>query len=152
MYCSGCKFEVKGACVKQVNINVIYEEGGDEVGCPYRSTEKVALWASNQELTRAAKNAMKPHDRLDSREILWPEGQEDCLEIVKSLVDKYDFVYSGFFPSRAIKAIKTFHWSEADQCYHPGKCQFYSLVSVPLKEPDTDKVRFFGFVGWAQLI
>ena len=152
MYCSGCRFEVHGTCVKQVNINVYYDEGSQKADCPhYRSRERLALWASRHELALAAKAAMRPHDRLDCREILWPEGQEGCLEIVKSLVDRYDDVY-GVFPAQALSAIIAFHWSESHRVYYPGDCLFYSPVSRPVKEPDTNKVRFFEFVGWARLI
>jgi hypothetical protein len=143
-----CRYEVQGMC--EMNVNADLYVGGK--ACPfYRPVERLALWASRHPLDQAALAAMKPHDRLVSQEILWPEDQEGCLEIVKSLVDKYDFV-CGVFPAQAISAIVLFHWSPSDRVYYPGDCEFFSAVSVPVKEPDTGKTRGFEFVRWARII
>ena len=148
MNCYGCRYDVNGICDLDVNKD-LYSE--DEV-CPfYRSVERLALWASRHPLDPAALASMRPHDRLIQREILWPEDQEDCLAVVKGLIEEYDFV-CGVFPAQAISAIMLFHWSPSHRVYYPGDCQFLSPVSVPVKEPDTGKVRSFEFVRWARLI
>jgi hypothetical protein len=148
MNCYGCRYEVQEMCEMNVNVDMF----GENEACPYyRSTEKVALWASRHELDPAAKAAMRPYDRLEMREILWPEEEKDCLAMVESLVDKYDFIY-GVFPAQALEAIMLFHWSPSHLVYYPGDCQFYSAVSRPVKEPDTGKVRTFEFIRWALLI
>jgi len=148
MNCWNCRYDNNGTCAMGVNKDFY----GDNEACPfYRSVERLALWASRHPLDQAAKEAMLPHDRLEMREILWPEEEEDCLGWVETLVDKYDFVY-GVYPAQAIEAIMAFHWSAADQCYYQGDCKFFSPVSVPVKEPDTGKVRGFQFVRWARLI
>jgi len=94
---------------------------------------------------------MRPHDRLVEKEIIWPEGEEDCLATVARLVEDYDVIY-GVFPAQAVSAIMAHHWSAADECYYPGYCRFYSAVSVPVKEQDTGRTRCFEFVRWALLI
>jgi hypothetical protein len=148
MNCWNCRYDLKGVCDLDVNKDLY----GDNEACPfYRSVERLALWASRHELDQAALAAMRPHDRLVKREILWPEDQEDCIAYVENLVDEYDLVY-GVFPSQALEAVMLFHWSPSDQCYYQGDCKFFSAVSRPVKEPDTDKTRGFEFVRWARLI
>jgi len=152
MVCQSCKHDNNGTCLMQVNINMYYEEGGDEVGCPhYRTVERLALWASRHPLDAAAKAAMEPYDRIEMKEILWPEGLEECLAVVRSLVENFDFIY-GVFPGQAIEAIMMYHWSPSHRVFYPGKCKFFSPVSCPVREPDTGKVRSFEFVRWARLI
>lgn len=103
---------------------------------------KKILWASRHPLDPMAKEVLAHrYDviMLTQREVLWPVGYSDCLEVARELFAKFDVV-CGVFPAQAIEMLVNEFF---------GKAVAFSPVSTPVHEPKTGKVRRFEFVRWA---